>query len=217
MIIKAIVVVIISFTLILSTSISLKSQEQAYIPKQGDLVRLKGDTKIYIIQEGRKCFIPDQETFQAKGYQWDQIIEVDQATFDSILTGIPIPSVKPSFQYGPPQKACTDKVQLISDVTIPPNTIIRPGQSFAKTWRLRNTGTCRWENGYTLVFVGGSQMYAQDSIIVPPIQPKGVVDISVPMIAPSTPGTYQSQWRMRNERGELFGTPVWVKIVVKWR
>ena len=55
-------------------------------------------------------------------------------------------------------------------------------------------------------------MYAQDSIIVPPIQPKGVVDISVPMIAPSTPGTYQSQWRMRNERGELFGTPVWIKI-----
>lgn len=216
MIIKAIVVFIISFTIILSTSISLKSQQQAYIPKQGDVIRLKGDTKIYIIQEERKCFIPDQETFQAKGYQLDQIIEVDQATFDSILTGIPIPSVKPSFQYGPPQKACTDKVQLISDVTIPHNILIRPGQSFTKIWRLRNTGTCRWEDGYSFVFVGGSQMYAQDIILVPPIQPKGVVDISVPMIAPSAPGTYQSRWRMRNERGELFGTPIRVKIVVRW-
>jgi len=215
MIFKTIVLFIISFTLILSIPISLKSQQEGYILKHGDVIRLKEDNRLYIIQEGRKCFIPDPETFEAKGYQLDQVIEVDQTTFDSILTGIPIPSVKPSFQYGPPQKACTDKVQLISDMTIPPNTLIRPGQSFSKTWRLRNIGTCRWENGYALVFVGGSQMYAQDNIIVPPIQPKGVVDISVPMIAPSAPGTYQGQWRMRNERGELFGTPIWVKIVVK--
>lgn len=215
MIVKAIVVIITSVTLILSTSISVKSQQQAYIPKDGDVIRLKESTDIYVIQQGRKCFIPDPETFEAKGYQRDQVIEVDQAAFDGIQTGIPISSIKPPFQYGPPKKACTDKVQLISDVTIPHHTLIRPGQSFTKIWRLRNMGTCRWENGYCFVFVGGSPMYAQDTIIVPPIQPKGVVDISVPMIAPSTPGTYQSQWRMRNERNELFGTPIWVKIVVK--
>jgi hypothetical protein len=31
----------------------------------------------------------------------------------------------------------------------------------------------------------------------------------------STPGTYQSHWRMRNERNEFFGTPIWVKIVMR--
>jgi hypothetical protein len=30
------------------------------------------------------------------------VIEVDQGTFDSVLTGIPIPSIKPPFQYTPP-------------------------------------------------------------------------------------------------------------------
>jgi len=213
-ILKPIFVFILAFTLILSTPPSLKSQEETYIPKDGDVIRLKESTEIYAIQQGRKCFIPDTETFEAKGYQWDSVIEVDQSTFNSILTGIPIPSVKPPFQYGLPQKACTDKVQLISDVTLP-HTWIKPGQSFTKIWRLRNMGTCQWENGYSLVFVGGSKMYAQEIIPVSPIQPKGVVDVSVLMVAPSNPGTYQCRWRMRNERGELFGTPIWVKIVVK--
>jgi len=213
-IIRIIVIVTTYFTLIFSTSISLRSQQQNYIPKDGDVICLREKNEIYVIQHGRKCFIPDRETFEAKGFQSDQVIEVDQATFDSIQTGIPIISVKPSLEYGPPQKTCTDKVQLISDVNRL-HTLIRPGQSFTKIWRLRDMGTCSWEEGYSLVFVGGSKMYAQEVIPISSIQPKGLVDIRVPMIAPSTPGTYESRWRMRNERGELFGIPFYVKIIVK--
>jgi hypothetical protein len=271
------------FTLILSP-ISLKSQQQAYIPKQGDVIRMKGDAKIYIIQNdqrrciatqemfremglswdkvieldpeevmripegppiwsskeiiasfpdgslirlkgktqtyviqgGRKCYIPDPETFHTMGYRWDQVMEVDQATFDSILTGIPIPSIKPSFQYAPSQKTCTDKVQFISDVTIPYNTLIKPGQSFVKTWRIKNTGTCQWESGYSLVFIGGSQMSAPDSIPIPIIPQNGIVDIGMSMVAPSTPGSYQGQWQMRNHIGQLFGNLLWVRVVARW-
>ena len=68
----------------------------------GTLIRLQGKTQTYLIQGGRKCYIPDPETFQSRGYSWNQVIEVDQGTFDSILTGIPIPSIKPPFQYIPP-------------------------------------------------------------------------------------------------------------------
>ena len=68
----------------------------------GSLIRLQGKTQTYVIQEGRKCYIPDPETFQSRGYSWNQVIEVDQGTFDSVLTGIPIQSVKPPFQYIPP-------------------------------------------------------------------------------------------------------------------
>jgi len=68
----------------------------------GTLIRLKGQTQMYVIQGGRKCYIPDVETFHTRGYRWDQVVEVDKATFDSTLTGIPIPSVKSTFQYGSP-------------------------------------------------------------------------------------------------------------------
>jgi len=69
---------------------------------EGALIRLRGKTQTYVVQGGRKCFIPDPETFQSRGYTWDQVMEVDQATLDSIITGIPIQSVKPPYQYTPP-------------------------------------------------------------------------------------------------------------------
>jgi hypothetical protein len=68
---------------------------------EGTLIRLKGTARTFIIQEGRKCYIPDPETFQSRGYSWDQVKEVDQATLDSIVTGIPLQSVKQPFQYHP--------------------------------------------------------------------------------------------------------------------
>lgn len=69
---------------------------------EGTLIRLKGKPQAYVIRGGRKCFVPDPETFQAYGFQWDQVIEVDQSTFNKIPTGIPIASVKPPYQYGAP-------------------------------------------------------------------------------------------------------------------
>ncbi len=67
----------------------------------GTLIRLKGKVQTYVIRGGRKCYIPDAETFQANGFQWDQVIEVDRSTFNKIPTGIPLPSVKPPTVYGP--------------------------------------------------------------------------------------------------------------------
>jgi hypothetical protein len=68
----------------------------------GALLRLKRQTQTYVIQGGRKCFIPDPETFHSHGYRWDQVCEVDQDVFDAILTGIPLASVKPPYEYVPP-------------------------------------------------------------------------------------------------------------------
>ncbi len=67
---------------------------------EGALIRLKGQTRTYVIREGKKCYVPDPDTLQTLG-TWDQVKEVDKATLDSIFTGIPIPSVKQPFQYTP--------------------------------------------------------------------------------------------------------------------
>jgi hypothetical protein len=71
---------------------------------EGTLIRLKGTARTYVIQGGRKCYIPDPETFNTRGYKWDQVIEVDQTALNFIITGIPIPSVKPPYQYTPPDQ-----------------------------------------------------------------------------------------------------------------
>ena len=55
-------------------------------------------------------------------------------------------------------KPAMDNATFISDVTIPDGTVLSPGRTFGKTWRLKNTGTTTWSSGYQLAFVGGDQL-----------------------------------------------------------
>ena len=55
-----------------------------------------------------------------------------------------------SYQSPVPVKRC-DAAAFVKDVTISDGTIIGPGNSFKKTWRLQNVGTCSWTPSYALV------------------------------------------------------------------
>ncbi|MHC5954166.1 NBR1-Ig-like domain-containing protein, partial [Streptococcus pyogenes] len=57
----------------------------------------------------------------------------------------------------PTATATCDLAQFIKDVTIPDGTNFNPGDTFTKTWRLRNIGTCAW-SGYSLIFDSGDSM-----------------------------------------------------------
>ena len=107
------------------------------------------------------------------------------------------------------------------DITIPDGTPLQPGAAFTKVWRLINAGTCTWTRDYALVWFSGPQMGAPVSVPLPGEVPPGrAVDLTVDMVAPLTPGTYQSYWKLRSPEGVLFGigpgagAPFWVKIVV---
>lgn len=116
---------------------------------------------------------------------------------------------------------CTDKATFISDVTVPDDTNIPPGNSFVKTWRLQNSGTCTWNTGYALVFSSGNNMSGPASVpFTGTIAPGSTVDLSVNLTAPSGSGTYKGNWLLRNDSGVLFGigasanVAFWVQIVV---
>jgi hypothetical protein len=107
------------------------------------------------------------------------------------------------------------------DVTIPDETRMQPGEEFTKTWRLVNVGTCTWTSDYDLVWFSGEQFGApQDVSLSGQVPPNGTVDLSVDMMAPESPGTYLSYWKLRNASGALFGigpsggAAFWVQIVV---
>ncbi|MFO3797994.1 MAG: NBR1-Ig-like domain-containing protein, partial [Anaerolineales bacterium] len=100
-----------------------------------------------------------------------------------------------------PAQAATicDWAQFIADVTIPDGTVMAPGTAFTKTWRLKNIGTCTWGSGYRLAFSSGSQMDAPAEVNLPySVAPGQMVDVSVTMTAPSTPGTYRGYWLLKN-------------------
>jgi hypothetical protein len=109
----------------------------------------------------------------------------------------------------------SDSASYIADITIPDGTVISPGQSLTKTWRMRNTGTTTWGSGYQLVFISGDQMGAPTTVDIPATSPGDEVDISVNLTAPESDGEHKAYWRLRNPDGTYFGPTIWVEIKVQ--
>ncbi len=110
--------------------------------------------------------------------------------------------------------ACTPNAQFVAEVTIPDRTLLQPNQQFTKTWRMRNTGNCAWDDAFRFVFVTGTAMTNGVEQAMPPTDSGATVDLAVPMQAPATSGQYVGRWRMRDGNGQFFGTEVAVIINV---
>lgn len=103
---------------------------------------------------------------------------------------------------------------FVSDVNIPDNTTMTPGQTFTKTWKVFNSGTCAWDVGFKFAFTTGNALGGSTIVLPAAVASGAQYDISVPMTAPTTAGTYQSNWRMQTAGGQFFGNEVYVVIVV---
>ncbi len=113
------------------------------------------------------------------------------------------------------------QVKFVEDLTIPDGTKIVAGNTFTKTWRIRNSGSCTWDTRFDIGFVDGTQMTSGKAWDLPKDVKSGeTVDISIEMTAPSTVGSYQGNFQMINPNGVRFGTgpeskgSFWVKIEV---
>ncbi|MCA9935053.1 MAG: C39 family peptidase [Ardenticatenaceae bacterium] len=104
--------------------------------------------------------------------------------------------------------------KFVADLTIPDDTNIEPGQTFTKSWRVRNNGTRPWGAGFKLEFVGGTNMAQQISVPLPATAPGAQADISIKMTAPAAPGMHFSDYRMKDENGNPFGEIIYVRIQV---
>jgi len=109
------------------------------------------------------------------------------------------------------------RLAYISDVTVPDETRFRPGTDFKKIWRVMNTGTCAWDEGYTLVYLGNAMdgynvkiEHAKDFV-----KPGETADFGVDLTAPLAENHYEDCWRMRNDSGYFFGSYLCVIINVE--
>lgn len=153
----------------------------------------------------------------------------DVATPVSLPTDTPVPATDTPLpadtQPAPTATAgasgCTDKATFVTDVTVPDNTNMTPGKAFTKTWRLKNVGTCTWTTDYDLVFDSGNAMDGSAVVgLGASVPPNGTIDISIGLTAPSSNGTYKGNYKLRNDKGIIFGiganadVAFWVQIVV---
>jgi len=104
---------------------------------------------------------------------------------------------------------------LVADVTVPAGTSFKSGDTFTKTWRLINTGTCDWTSDFKITYAGGDLFGSDTTKIRQRVPVGGTGDISLKMEAPSgISGTVVSYWQMATDAGSLFGPVLIVSIIL---
>lgn len=104
---------------------------------------------------------------------------------------------------------------LLADVTIPTGTELNTGETFTKTWRVKNTGTCAWNRDFKFTFVGGDLLGSDTTKIRQVVGPDGILEFSLAMTAPGTTGVVSTAWQMASDTGQLFGQLFAFSITVK--
>ncbi len=132
------------------------------------------------------------------------------------------PSITESSPTSMIMKDCVDTAGFFGDVTVPDGSSFAQNQSFVKTWRIRNEGTCTWNETYALVFHSGDILNGALSNPMPPAVPGEIVDVSVNLRSPATGGEFTGYWQFQDPYGNRFGVDsggvglIWVKIGVSW-
>jgi len=144
-------------------------------------------------------------------------------SLESPTPGAGFTQIAPTVASGATQAtgdSCSNNV-FEGDVTIPDGSVLDPGYDFQKIWKIRNTGTCLWDEGYRLVYIGGSSPDDLDPYTFEFKKPSDfvasgeAVNIGINLTTPCTPGKYEGHWRMQNDQGYYFGTILSVYVEVK--
>lgn len=136
------------------------------------------------------------------------------STVNFLTSTLAVPTTSVVNTSPPPTQTC-DVAQFIDDVTIPDGTVLDPNETFTKTWRLRNAGTCTWTPSYAVVFSSGESMNGPvNQALAGNVNPGQTVDISVELTAPGVAGNYRGYWKLRNAAGVHF-SQFYVDIEVK--
>ena len=132
----------------------------------------------------------------------------------------PTNTVQPTFVIlgttsaaAPVVNSCNNSL-WVSDISIPDGTPMAPGQTFTKTWMVKNVGTCTWTPTFKVAFGGiGVPMGGQATAIGKTVKPNEQIEISVNLVAPNTSGDVQSYWKIQDDTGVFFGT--YLTVVIK--
>jgi hypothetical protein len=109
---------------------------------------------------------------------------------------------------------CTSQLSVVNDLTIPDGTYISPGASLDKQWDVKNSGTCNWNETYSIRLVSGPDLGATSPQAITPLRAGVEGTLRVIFIAPQKPGNYLSTWQAYDANGQAFGDQFWIEINV---
>ena len=108
-----------------------------------------------------------------------------------------------STQAGP---VCMDSA-FVADITYPDGKVVEDNVFIAKVWSIQNTGTCTWDDGFSLQPITGDAKGAWEIDQTKEfVKPGEIVEIRIDIRTPSKAGDWGGCWRMRGDSGQYFGT-----------
>ena len=114
-------------------------------------------------------------------------------------------------QAGP---LCMDSI-FIQDITYPDGTEIKKNKDIEKIWRVKNTGTCTWDDGFALVPVTGDAKGTWEITKTSQfVAPGEVADIGIYLQTPKKLGDWGGCWKMKGDGGYFFGTFLCISVKI---
>ena len=136
-----------------------------------------------------------------------------QPTRQIVVQTTPLPTIiLPTATSNPAD--CISNLTFLSDITIPDGTYITYGATVDKQWLVQNSGTCNWNAGYRLRYIGGASLGASDQLALYPAKSGTQAVIQVSFSAPFSNGDYESAWQAFDPQGLAFGDPIYMRITV---
>jgi len=112
-------------------------------------------------------------------------------------------------------KVCMNS-EFVADVTYPDGTVVEDNADLAKVWSIKNTGTCTWDDGFSLQPITGD---AKGTWVIDEtkefVDPGEIVEIRIDVRTPSKGGEWGGCWRMQGDSGQFFGTPLCILVTVE--
>jgi hypothetical protein len=138
-----------------------------------------------------------------------------------------IPSFTPVTSGGvaPTNSGPLCKKATFEGESVPDHTTMKPGEAFTKIWKIRNTGICTWDEGFSFAAYADNAptlgtglapyvfRFEKDFI-----EPNEAVSIAIEMVAPNKacapnpPGDCIAHWSMYDDEGTGFGDDYTVVI-----
>ena len=135
-----------------------------------------------------------------------------------IVTTSPTVMIAPSSevsQQQTPTLDCQNLLSFMDDLTVPDGTIFEAGAAIDKQWEVENSGTCNWDERYTVRLTGGPDLGAEQIQALFPARSGSKATIQILFEAPQEAGTYRSSWQAFSPEGEPFGDPFYIEIIVE--
>ncbi|MDJ0770843.1 MAG: NBR1-Ig-like domain-containing protein [Ilumatobacter sp.] len=118
-------------------------------------------------------------------------------------------------EAAPDDSACVDDIEILENLRTPAAIVVPPGEVFAASWTIENTGTCTWTDRYAWVFTGGDPVIIEDISVIDVVEPGQQFEMTVTLRAPDEVGDYTGQFQLLGpSRFEPIGQPAFYLLEV---